>query len=198
MRVDGRQSLIEAVDGTYLYAVHVFTFDTAFIDDVGHHLRRPSARRRQTVRVPCLKQWSVRKPRIDQPCVGPDGTIFPTDRSRQLMYGVRHRSARSLAENGRRGDLRPLAGSGRRAFDVRRSRGSRLLGCSTSLHRSTCNPRKPQSADAPHSQLQWSVLGAGRGAPRFALSHRANSRRAPKLRTDRVQAFSSPCSSVAD
>ena len=33
-------ALIEAVDGTYLYAVHIFTFDTAFIDDVGHHLLR--------------------------------------------------------------------------------------------------------------------------------------------------------------
>jgi hypothetical protein len=31
-------ALVEAVDGTYLYAVHVFTFDAAFIDDVGHHL----------------------------------------------------------------------------------------------------------------------------------------------------------------
>ena len=33
-------ALVEAVDGTYLYAVHVLTFDTAFIDDVGHHLLR--------------------------------------------------------------------------------------------------------------------------------------------------------------
>jgi hypothetical protein len=33
-------ALIEAVDGTYLHAVHVLTFDTALIDDVGHHLPR--------------------------------------------------------------------------------------------------------------------------------------------------------------
>src|SRR5260221_10785778 len=33
-------ALVEAVDGTYLYAVHVLTFDTAFIDDVGHHIHR--------------------------------------------------------------------------------------------------------------------------------------------------------------
>src|SRR5262249_52219024 len=41
----------------------------------------------------------------------------------------------------------------------------------------------------PHSQLKWSALGAARGAPRFALSRRANPRRAPELRTDRVQAL---------
>src|SRR5262249_40388669 len=115
---------------------------------------------------------------------GLDGTILPKDRSGELIHGVRYCGCRSLAENGRRGDLRPLAGSGRRAV-----RGSRLLGCSTFLHRSTCNPGKPRSADAPHSQPKWSALGAGRGASRFALSRRANPRRAPELRTDRVQAL---------
>src|SRR5947207_8643786 len=111
---------------------------------------------------------------------------------------ARHPCARSLAENGRRGDLRPLAGSGRRAVDVRGSRGSRLLGCSTSLHRSTCNPGKPRSADAPHSQLPWSALDAGPGASQFALSRRASPRRAPELRTDRAQVLCYPCWSVAD
>jgi hypothetical protein len=33
-------ALVEAIDRTYLYAVHVLTFDTAFIDDVGHRLLR--------------------------------------------------------------------------------------------------------------------------------------------------------------
>jgi len=51
---------------------------------------------------------------------------------------------------------------------------------------------------SPHSQLQWSALGAGRGVSRFALSHRACPRRAPELRTDRVQALSYLCLSVAD
>jgi hypothetical protein len=42
IRVDDEHvlALVEAVDGTYLHAVHVLTFDTAFIDDVGHHLLR--------------------------------------------------------------------------------------------------------------------------------------------------------------
>jgi hypothetical protein len=33
-------AFVEAVNGTYLHAVHVFTFNIAFIDDVGHHLLR--------------------------------------------------------------------------------------------------------------------------------------------------------------
>src|SRR5258707_80478 len=39
IRVDDEHvlALVEAIDRTYLYAVHVLTFDTAFIDDVGHH-----------------------------------------------------------------------------------------------------------------------------------------------------------------
>jgi hypothetical protein len=51
IRVDDEHvlALIEAVDGTYLHAVHVLTFDTALIDDVGHHLLRivgtPAGRR---------------------------------------------------------------------------------------------------------------------------------------------------------
>jgi hypothetical protein len=107
-------------------------------------------------------------------------------------------ASRSLAENGRRGDPRPRAGSGRRAVGIQGPRSSRLLDCSTSLHRGGRNPGKHRSADAPHSQLQWSVLGARRGASRFALSRRANPPPAPELRTDRVQALFCPCSSVAD
>src|SRR5262249_32597694 len=123
---------------------------------------------------------------------GLDGTILPKDRSGELIHGVRC-GGRSLAENGRTGDLRPLAGSGRRAV-----RGSRLLGCSTFLHRSTCNPGKPRSADAPHSQLPCSAVDAGPGASRFALSSRASPRRAPELRTDRARVLCYPCWSVAD
>src|SRR5262249_59101393 len=89
---------------------------------------------------------------------GLDGTILPIAVVNSFM-GVRYCGCRSLAENGRRGDPRPLAGSGRRAV-----RGSRLLGCSTFLHRSTCNPGKPRSADAPHSHLPWSAVDAGPGA----------------------------------
>src|SRR5262249_28247413 len=96
---------------------------------------------------------------------GLDGTILPKDRSGELIHGVRYCGGRSLAENGRRGDLRPLAGSGRRAV-----RGPRLLGCSTFLHRSKCNPDKPRSADAPHSQRPWSALDAGPGASQFLVT----------------------------
>src|SRR5262245_2507377 len=106
--------------------------------------------------------------------------------------------ARWLAENGRTEDLRPLAQSEHPAVGIGGPRGSRLLGCSASLRGGTCSPGKHRSADAPHSQLKWSALGAGRGASRFALSRRANPLRAPELRTDRVQALFFPCSSVAD
>src|SRR5712692_3593212 len=41
--------------------------------------------------------------------------LLPADRSGQLIHRARHRGARSLAENGRRGDPRPLAGSERQA-----------------------------------------------------------------------------------
>src|SRR5437764_4658292 len=84
--------------------------------------------------------------------------VLPADCRGQLIRHVRHRGARSLPENRRREDPRPL----------------------------------------PHSQLQWAALGAGRGVSRFALSHRACPRRAPELRTDRVQALSYLCLSVAD
>src|SRR5438445_4397746 len=124
--------------------------------------------------------------------------VLPADCRGQLIRHVRHRGARSLAENGRREDPRPLAGSGRRAIGIEGSRGSRLLDCSTSLHRGGRNRGKHRSADAPHSQLQWSALGAGRGASRFALSRRANPPPAPELRTDRLQALFCPCLSVAD
>src|SRR5438034_947774 len=125
-------------------------------------------------------------------------SVLSTDRSGELIHRVRYRGARSLAENGRRGDLRPLIGSGGRAVGIQGPRSSRLLDCSTSLHRGGRNPGKHRSADAPHSQLQWSALGGGRGASRFALSSRANPPPAPELRTDRLQAFFCPCLSVAD
>ena len=49
-------ALVEAVDGTYLHAVHVFTFDAAFIDDVGHYLLRVVATpQTDRWRCPCLK-----------------------------------------------------------------------------------------------------------------------------------------------
>ena len=116
----------------------------------------------------------------------------------ELIRRVRDRGARSLAENGRRGDLRPLTGSGRRAVGIQGPRSSRLFGCSASLHRGTCSPGKHRSADASHSQLHWSALCAACGASRFALSRRASPRRAPELRTDRAQALSCLCLSVAD
>src|SRR6266699_5381783 len=125
-------------------------------------------------------------------------SVLSTDRSGELIHRVRYRGARSLAENGRRGDLRPLIGSGGRAVGIQGPRSSRLLDCSTSLHRGGRNPGKHRSADAPHSPLQWSALGAGRGASRFALSRRANPPPAPEPRTDRVQALFCPCLSVAD
>src|SRR5215813_4271543 len=62
----------------------------------------------------------------------------------------------------------------------------------------TCNPGKPRSADAPHSQLPCSAVDAGPGASRFALSSRASPRRAPELRTDRARVLCYPCWSVAD
>ena len=125
-------------------------------------------------------------------------SVLSVDRRGQLIHGVRHRGARSLAENARRGDQRPLAGSERRAVGIQGPRSSRLLGCTTSLHRGMCSPGKHRSADVPHSQLQWSALGAGRSASRFALSRRASPRRAPELRTDRAQALFCPCPSIAD
>lgn len=52
--------------------------------------------------------------------------LLPADRSGQLIHGARHRGARSLAENGRRGDPHPLAGSERQAVGIQAPRGSRL------------------------------------------------------------------------
>src|SRR5258707_2696112 len=217
VRVDDEHvlALVEAVDGTYLYAVHVLTFDTAFIDDVGHHLLRvvgtsqtdgsPTPGRRyfadRRFAVPMFEnQWSVPKLRdcYRPRRIGLDGTLLPTDRSGELIHGVRYRGSRSLAENGRRGDLRPRTGSGRRTVGIQGPRSSRLLDCGPSLHRGTRSPGKHRSADAPRSQLQWSALGACRGALRFARSRRASPRRAPGLRTDHGQALSYLCSSVAD
>ena len=52
----------------------------------------------------------------------------------QRSTHVRHRCARSLAENGRTEDLRPLAQSEHRAVGIQGPTSSRLLGCSASLH----------------------------------------------------------------
>jgi len=59
---------------------------------------------------------------------------------------VRHRGARSLPENRRREDPRPLAGSRRRAIGIEGPRGSRLLDCSTSLHWGGRSPGKHRSS----------------------------------------------------
>jgi hypothetical protein len=44
--------------------------------------------------------------------------VLSADRSGELIHGVCHCGARSLAENGRRGDQRPLARSERRTVDI--------------------------------------------------------------------------------
>ena len=51
VRVDDEHvlALVEAVDRTYLNAVHVFTFDTAFIDDVGQLRFLPTAARPKAI-----------------------------------------------------------------------------------------------------------------------------------------------------
>jgi len=49
--------------------------------------------------------------------VGQLGAL-PADCRGQLIHHVRHRGARSLAENGRRGDQRPRARSERRTVDI--------------------------------------------------------------------------------
>src|SRR6516225_9453897 len=125
-------------------------------------------------------------------------SVLSADRSGELIHGVRYRGARSLAENGRRGDLRPLTGSRRRTVGIQGPRSSRLLDCGTSLDRGTRSPGKHRSADAPHVRLQWSALCAACDASRLALSRRTSPRRAPELRTDHAQALSYLCSSVAD
>jgi hypothetical protein len=48
------------------------------------------------------------------------------------------------------------------------------LSCSRFFHRGTRSPGKYRSADALHSQLQWSARGGGRRASRFALPRRAS------------------------
>src|SRR5262245_15353384 len=124
--------------------------------------------------------------------------LLPADRRAQIIHDVRHRGARSfLAENEHREDPHPLAGSARRAMRIHVLRASRLLGCTKSLHRGTYSPRKHQSTDVPHSQRQWSALGAGRGASRLAHSRRARRRRPQEPRTDHAQALFCPYSSVA-
>src|SRR6185312_242363 len=105
-----------------------------------------------------------------------------------FMVSARPRGARSLVENGRTEDLRPLAESEHRGAGIQRPRGPCSAGCRTSLCRSACSPGKHRSADAHHSWLEWTALGAGRDGSQFALSRRTNP----------VQALFCPCSSVAD
>lgn len=105
------------------------------------------------------------------------------------MASVRPRGAPLLVENGRTEDLRPLAESEHRGAGIQRPRDPCSAGCRTSLRRSACSPGNHRSADAHHSSLEWTALGAARDASQFALSRRANPRRAPELRTDRVQAL---------
>ena len=45
-------------------------------------------------------------------------SVLSADRSGELIHGVRPRGARSLAENGRRGDQRPPARSERRTVGI--------------------------------------------------------------------------------
>src|SRR5215475_13403163 len=115
-----------------------------------------------------------------------------------FMVSVRPHGGRSLVENGRTEDLRPLAESEHRGTGIPRPRCPSSAGCRTSLCRSTCSPGKHRSADACRSWLEWTALGAGPDASQFALSRRANPWRAPEPRTDRVQALFYPCSSAAD
>src|SRR6516225_1704477 len=61
------------------------------------------------------------------------GQLGPSRRLQRSTH-VRDRCARSLAENGRTEDLRPLAQSEHRAVGIQGPRSSRLLGCSASLH----------------------------------------------------------------
>jgi hypothetical protein len=61
-------------------------------------------------------------------------SVLSTDRSGELIHRVRYRGARSLAENGRRGDLRPLIGSGRRVItDCLTCSGLRILKSKESM-----------------------------------------------------------------
>src|SRR5262249_49677102 len=123
--------------------------------------------------------------------------LLPADRRAQIIHDVRHRGARSLAESERREDPRPLDVSELRVMRIQVMRGSQLLGCAKSVHRGTYSPGKHRSTGVPHSQLQWSVLGAGSGALPLAHSRRARRRRAPELRTDHARALFCPYSSVA-
>ena len=61
--------------------------------------------------------------------------VLPADRRVQIIRRVCHHGARSLAENERREDRRPLAGSEHQAVRIQVPRGSQFLGCTKSLHR---------------------------------------------------------------
>src|SRR5258707_15778397 len=105
-------------------------------------------------------QWSVRKLRdcYRPQRIGLDGTLLPTDRSDELIHGVRYRGARSLAENGRKGGQRPPARSERLIEGIQGPRSSRLSGFSTSRSRRMCIFVKSRRTDAPQPQRPWSAL----------------------------------------
>src|SRR5450631_1102735 len=69
------------------------------------------------------------------------------------MVSVRPRGARSLAENGRTEDLRPLAESEHRGAGIQRPRGLCSAGCRTSLCRSACSPWQTPICRAGRGQV---------------------------------------------
>src|SRR3974390_3506700 len=94
--------------------------------------------------------YAVHQFALDATLVDDVGQLIdlPADRGVQIIHDVRHRGARSLAESERREDLRPLAGSERRAMRILLLRGLRLLRCTKPLHRGTYSPGKHRSTDA--------------------------------------------------
>ena len=80
--------------------------------------------------------YAVHQFALDATLVDDVGQLIdlPADRGAQIIHDVRHRGARSLAESERREDLRPPAVSELRAMRIQVLRGSRLLGCTNSLH----------------------------------------------------------------
>src|SRR3984893_12924339 len=78
-------------------------------------------------------------------------SVLSADRSGELIHGVRPHGARSLVENGRTEDLRPLAESEHRGAGIQRPRSPCSAGCRTSLCGSACSLGNHRSADAPHS-----------------------------------------------
>jgi hypothetical protein len=68
-----------------------------------------------------------------------------------FMVSVRPHGARSLVENERTEDLRPLAEWEHRGAGIQRPRCPCSAGCRTSLCRSACSLGRHRSADASHS-----------------------------------------------